>query len=229
LPKSDNSTPYTADIYDTQVRNTIPYYDLFHQATLDLLKAANSETKRWLDTGCGTGTLVQKALPLFQRTNFVLADPSKEMLKTAKKKLAYAPSERVQFLDPTSTQDLPTTLQSFNVITAIQSHHYISNKERIKATEVCFQLLNKDGIYVTFENIRPFTEKGVSLGKENWRNFQLQEGRNPDTVQKHLERFDVEYHPITLEEHLKILRKAGFPTVEILWYSCMQAGFYGVK
>jgi tRNA (cmo5U34)-methyltransferase len=229
MSKSDNSTPYFAAVYNSQVRSTIPYYDEFHQETINLIKAMHIEPKYWLDTGCGTGTLVQKALPLFPETKFILADPSAEMLNNAKRKFAGVPADRVQFLEPVNTQDLPESVTSPEVITAIQSHHYISRKERIKATTVCFDLLKPNGVYVTFENIRPLTSEGVKIGKENWRNFQLSKGRDAAKVQKHMERFDVEYHPITIEEHLSLLRNAGFSTVEMLWYSIMQAGFYCIK
>jgi tRNA (cmo5U34)-methyltransferase len=55
----------------------------------------------------------------------------------------------------------------------------------------------------------------------------------PRDIQKHkephFERFDSEYFPITIEEHLKLLRACGFKTVGLFWYSYMQAGFYGIK
>ena len=229
MSKSDNSTPHFAAVYDSQVRSTIPYYNEFHQETINLLKAMRIEPKCWLDTGCGTGTLVQKALQLFPLTKFILADPSAEMLNNAKRRFASVPADRVLFLEPTCTQELPKNLASPAVITAIQSHHYISKEERIKATDVCFALLKKNGVYVTFENIRPLTTQGEAIGKENWSIFQLSKGRDEATVKKHLERFDVEYHPITIQEHLSLLRKAGFSIVEMLWYSIMQAGFYAIK
>ena len=227
--QANNSTPHLATVYDAQVRITIPYYDSFHKETINLIKATRIDPKNWLDSGCGTGTLVQKALPIFPDTQFTLADPSQEMLNVAMSKLAGMGDNRVNFLVPMGTQNLPKNMAKTDVITAIQSHHYVSPKERVRATEVCFELLTKGGVYVTFENTRPFTNEGIEIGKENWKNFQLAQGRHSDTVQKHIERFDVEYHPITVEEHLSMLRRAGFSSVEMLWYSYMQAGFYGIK
>ena len=89
--------------------------------------------------------------------------------------------------------------------------------------------LNKGGIFITFENIRPFTEKGVETGKRTWGFYQLSRGKEEESVEKHLQRFGSEYFPITVEEHLKLYRECGFETVELLWYSCMQAGFYCIK
>jgi tRNA (cmo5U34)-methyltransferase len=225
--ESDNSTPHSAATYDAQVRKTIPYYDAFHEQTINLIKAMGLQPRTWLDTGCGTGTLAQKAMEEFPNTQFTLADPSAQMLDVAKNKLAGAVN--VKFLDASATQNLVSQKEEFDVITSIQSHHYLSPTERVKATAVCFELLSPGGVYVTFENIQPSTPKGTAIGKENWKLFQLSKGRESSVVDEHLKRFGVEYFPITVKEHISLLKKTGFSTVELLWYSYMQAGFYCIK
>ncbi|MGD0330643.1 MAG: class I SAM-dependent methyltransferase [Nitrososphaeria archaeon] len=225
----DNATPYLAVDYDAQIRATIPYYDTFHEEAINFVKATRKEPHMWLDTGCGTGTFVEKALFAFPNTHFILADPSEKMLLMAKKKLAYVSSDRVEFMKPVVTQDLGDFGKKLDVITAIQSHHYLASGERAKATKVCFELLPLGGVYITFENVRPVTPEGIVFGKEYWRHFQLAKGRDAATVERNLRRFDVEYFPITIMDHLSLLRKTGFSTAEILWYSYMQAGLYSIK
>lgn len=224
--RSDNSTPHSAAIYDVQVRKTIPYYDNLHDETLNILNAMHIEPKNWLDTGCGTGTLVEKALKQFPNTRFVLVDPSPQMLNEAKNKLKN--QANVTFLEAAPTQNL-TLQEEFDVVTAIQSHHYMMPPEREKATKTCYNLLKPKGVYITFENIQPFTSEGIAIGRENWKNFQIAEGREASAVEAHLKRFGVDYHPITVEEHLALLRKTGFRVVELLWYAYLQAGFYCIK
>lgn len=230
MKQSDNATPHLSAFYDSQILDTIPNYDRFHQEAIDTVKAAGVEPKVWLDTGAGTGTLVKDCMVQFPETLFILADPSEEMLAEAKKKLAEYGPERILFLDPAGTQDLslPAGLRP-DVVTAIQAHHYLSPSERKRATQVCHDALNKGGILISFENIRPFTEKGVETGKRKWGFYQLSRGKEEEAVEKHLERFGSEYFPITVEEHLKLYRECGFETAELLWYSCMQAGFYCIK
>jgi len=225
--QSDNATPHMSSNYDEQVRKTIPYYDSFHEETMYLIKAINLQPKNWLDTGCGTGTLVEEALKHFPNTGFVLVDPSPQMLSEAKRKLSSFPN--VTFLEAASTQQLSTLKEKFDVLTAIQSHHYSTFPQRTEATKVCFNLLAPRGVYVTFENIHPLTEQGKTIGLENWKSRQIQAGRDQKTAEQHMKRFGVEYFPITIEEHLTLLRKTGFSVVEMLWYSVMQAGFYCVK
>jgi tRNA (cmo5U34)-methyltransferase len=48
-------------------------------------------------------------------------------------------------------------------------------------------------------------------------------------VRSHLARFDVDYFPLTVAEHLQMLTQCGFRVVERFWCSVMQAGFYCVR
>ena len=226
MQKSDNLTSHLSSEYDSQIGNTIPYYGFFHQEIINLIESMDIKPNIWLDTGCGTGNLVEKALQKFPGTVFILADPSVEMLDESKEKLGDI--KGVEFLEPTPSQDISLSNPA-DVITSIQSHHYLSGDERCKAVKSCYNNLNENGVYVTFENISPLTEKGIEIGKEYWKKFQISKGKSIVDAENHIKRFGVEYFPITAEDHLALLRKSGFRVVELFWYSYMQAGFYCIK
>jgi tRNA (cmo5U34)-methyltransferase len=226
---TDNSTACKSVDYDSQIKKTIPFYDDFHKETIEIIKCIKPIPLSWLDTGCGTGTLVEKALPEFPETEFYLCDPSIGMMEQAKSKLAHF-GKRVQLLNSMQTNEIPDEYnEKYDVITAIQSHHYMSVLGRISATKKCYELLKESGLYITFENTKPFTEEGIEIGKCHWSKFQINEGRDADAVKNHMSRFNEEYFPITVEEHLELLRSAGFRVVELLWYSFMQSGYYCIK
>jgi len=225
---NDNKTPHFANEYDNKIRKTIPQYNFFHDETIDLIKTVHPSPSRWLDTGCGTGKLTEKAIESFGNTSFILADPSEAMLNIAKEKKSKNEKLEIQYLCA-CTQDIDCIKESFDVITAIQSHHYLDFDTRKKATVNCFRLLKQDGIYVTFENIRPNTEKGTQIGLERWKRFQLRQGKSEEEVNKHIDRFGIEYYPISIDSHINILHDVGFSIVEALWVSNMQAGFYAIK
>jgi tRNA (cmo5U34)-methyltransferase len=170
------------------------------------------------------------ALKEFPNTQFILGDPSPDMLNRAREKLSASSSKQIHFLEPIPTQQLNSKIcQKADVITAIQSHHYLSLEERKKAVQSCYDLLNENGVFITFENIRPATSEGIKIGKNNWKTFQLSHGRSEKIVNYHLQRFDTEYFPITIEDHFKLLKDSGFKVVELFWFSYMQAGFYAIK
>ena len=85
------------------------------------------------------------------------------------------------------------------------------------------------GVFVVFENIRPLSEKALPIALKRWEAYQIRCGKPPAEARQHIARFDTEYFPLTIPEHLRLLNETGFPAVEILWASCLQAGFYALK
>ena len=227
---SQNIKPHPPEDYDTKISSVLPYYSFFHQESINLIRSLPDTPNVWMDTGCGTGSLVAKAIEQFPDTKFLMLDPSEGMLQQARDKLSSYTPRRLEFLKTSATQDFSQELNERpDVITAIQCHHYLSRENRTKAVGVCYELLKEDGIFVSFENIRPLTEEGISVGKRYWGKFQSTHDRTEQEIETHLERLDTEYFPITVEEHLELLRETGFKVVEIFWYSYMQAGFYCIK
>ena len=225
---NDNNTAHNAGEYDGKIRATIPN-ERFHSETIDLVKSIKPLPEKWLDTGCGTGAFVVSALDDFKSTRFVLSDPSKEMLEIAREKLSHEGNNMIEILGPVSSQDLRLPDEGIDVITAIQAHHYLDQDGRRAAVENCFRMLRAGGIFITYENISPFTSSGIRVGLDRWKRFQIALGKGMEEAEKHVNRFGQDYYPITIEEHLGLLKEAGFSVVEILWVSYMQAGFYAIK
>ena len=220
----DNKTSQAAVLYDANVQKTIPRYATLHEETLELIRVLQPDPKTWLDTGCGTGTLIAKAGKIFDGVRFVAADPSAAMLEIAGEKLAGMDVEYEQ----TGSEGIFIN-SKFDIVTAIMAHHYLSAEQRIVATEKCFAALNPGGIYVTFETTRPFSQRGIAVGLQRWRLHQLASGKAEEEVEKHISRYGIELLPISIEDHLSLLRTTGFSVVEILWVSGLQAGFFAIK
>lgn len=220
----DNKTSQAANEYDANVHKTIPRYHLFHEEILDLVKAVVPQPQSWLDTGCGTGTLLAKALACFGRMRVVAADPAESMLSLAREKLRdYEIAYRLAGSEALDLAD------SFDVVTAVMAHHYLNEGMRFKATQNCYNRLRPGGVYITFETIRPSTERGTQIGLNRWQTAQVLNGKSPAAAEKHISRYGSELLPVTIAAHLNLLKEAGFATAEILWASGMQAGFYGIK
>ena len=60
-------------------------------------------------------------------------------------------------------------------------------------------------------------------------NFGMQSGRTLDEVKSHSARYNKEFFPITIKEHLELLNKTSFQVAELFWHSYMQSGFYAVQ
>lgn len=229
--ESDNTSSTPSETYDQSVRQIIPFYDKLISETLELVKTIKPEVNCWLDTGSGTGYLVRMALPLFPKTDFIIADPSEPMLKQARNHLSSLPNKRVKFLPPTTSEDLLLYKSELNpqIISAILCHHYLKRQIRREATMTCFQLLQTKGVFITFEIVAPETTAGIQIAIDHWRRYQVEHGRAPSVAEQHVKRFNSSYFPITIKDHLELLKEIGFQTVELFWLSHVHAGFYAIK
>ena len=227
---NDNTTPHKASEYDENIIKTIPFYECFHAETIDLINIYNSKCEKWLDIGCGTGSFVKRAYDIFTNTTFILSDFSKEMLNQAKNNFNENSMNRIKFVPSCGSQEINKYLsEKVDVITALQVHHYLSKEEREIATKNCYDLLNEHGIYITFENIKPLSEDGIQIGLNRWGSYQEKMGKDKESVVKHKARFNKAYFPITILEHLELLKNTGFDVYEVFWMSQMQCGFYAIK
>ena len=84
-------------------------------------------------------------------------------------------------------------------------------------------------MFITFENIRMSTEESDAIALSRWANFLAEHGNSEEDVQMHLNRRGVEVFPITIEEHIKLLRECGFRSADLIWTSYLQDGFWAVK
>lgn len=221
---NDNRSAYNSSVYDKNIVSTLPYYREYHYQIIDLLRAMGRKDIDWLDTGCGTGTLASRVFEHRDDVRFTLCDPSEQMLAIAKDKLQGRDVRTFTIPSQQMTFD-----SEFDIVTAVQSHHYLQPDERRVAVENCYRALRDGGVFVAFENIRMSDEASDKIALKRWENFLSDHLGDPALVKKHIDRRGVEVFPITIEEHIKLLREAGFKSVDVLWTSYLQAGFWAIR
>ncbi len=221
---NDNKSAYNSSIYDNKIVNVLPYYKEFHGQIIDLVNSMGLSSPDWLDTGCGTGTLARMVFEDREDARFTLCDPSENMLAGAKEKLQ---DRDIRYLCA-SSQELAFE-SGFDVVTAVQSHHYLQPDERKIAVEKCYKALRPGGVFITFENIRMSTDESDAVMLNRWAKFLADHRNSAEEVQMQLDRRGVETFPITIEQHIRLLRECGFRSSDLLWTSYLQAGLWAVK
>lgn len=220
----DNATPLNSDEYDHSINKTIPFHNEFFEQAFDVIEQCSFSELEWLDLGCGTGSLEKIAFERFPDPRFVMVDPSPQMLEKAQKKLGH---EGITYMCCGS--DAIEFDGCFNVVTAIRAHHYMHEAQRLKATEHVYRALKKGGVYINFENVTPEDEEVKTMELKRWGRYQIRHGKTEAEAREHNARCGVNYFPISIAEHIELLKKVGFEHIHVFWYSYMQMGIYAIK
>lgn len=149
---------------------------------------------RFLDVGCGTGTLIAKVLDEYPKTNFVGIDASRKAIGQARKLLRGTTAR----LDVMEAEAMAFS-NEFDIAYLGESLYSTQNKQ--KATDNCFSALKKKGIIAVIEGLLPTSgirtdENKLIMGMQL--DFALQG-----------QRF------LTSKEIQSILKKSGFRNVQL--------------
>lgn len=220
----DNASAFLSGEYDQEIKRTLPFYESFYEQVLDVVNAHFETELTWLDIGCGTGKMAEIAFQKADIRKFTFCDNSDQMIEIARRRFNNNCAEFIT----APIQELNIS-QKYNVITAIQVFHYLSQRERLSAIKKCHSSLDENGIFISFENFAPYTWTGKDLFMKRWRQYQISRGKSIVDCDKHMSRYGKQYFPISITEHLSLLHQSGFRTAEILWVSNMQVGMLGIK
>ena len=195
--QSDNASPVSSAGYDGQIQNSMPYYSEFAGQIIDVLKCTGRERFDWMDLGCGTGSLVEKAVKAFPGSRFVMADPAENMLALAKARFE---GRDFEFINAAS-QDVPVMKERFDVISAVQCHHYLSEAERVQVSRNIYESLRPEGFYFCFENIIYEDKEITDFEMRRWAQYRIRHGYARADLEEFLGRLGKNYFPITVREH----------------------------
>ncbi|GEM_PF-6578759 len=86
---SNRKAAFSAESYDRDILNTIPYYDEVYNQIADVVSVAFlNKAVSWLDVGGGTGKMAEVALEQCNVKKMICTDNSSAMLEAARQKSA---------------------------------------------------------------------------------------------------------------------------------------------
>lgn len=220
----DNVSAFSANEYNKKIKQTIPYYEDIYQQVIDIIQTLNIANIEWLDVGCGTGKMAEEALKHCDIKKLILCDTLLEMLHICENKFSVP---NIKFIKK-SIQEL-LYKEEFHVITTIQVNHYLKWEDRILAIRNCYNALKQNGVFITVENFAPSNEIIKNIFLERWKQCQIKNGKSEKESEQHINRYGVDYYPISIQNHITIMKQCGFNLVEVFWVSYMQIGLLGIK
>jgi tRNA (cmo5U34)-methyltransferase len=189
----------------------VPQYMDQQEFLCKLIPFDRNQSIRVLDLGSGPGVLSEFILKLFPQAQVIAFDLTEEMLEVCKQRLSEF-GERFEIRQGDFKID--SFDSGYDVILAGLTLHHLSDEERKEILLRLYGALNQKGIFLAREIVIDedafITDWHYSL----WRSFIRSNGEDDAFwYGKHKEKD----HPVSIENELAWLRKAGFTHAACHW------------
>lgn len=216
-----------AEVFDNMIKRSVPFYKNIQDVFCYFGRIFIKPYTHVYDLGCSTGYTIKKLSKLFPDENifYFAVDNSADMLARAKKRLGK--NDNVEYIK----QDLNKKFEIKNASMVIANlvMQFLKYSARLKLLKNIYAGLNRGGAVVLVEKVfnrnimlnRLFINKYHLFKKSNaYSNLEIK--RKDNSLKNILK-------PLTVEENIKLLKKAGFGNVEIFFCWFNFCGFIAVK
>jgi len=211
--------------FDSGIRQLLPRYDEMLNAIAHCIPPT---TQRILELGCGTGELSLKILHRCPSAQVIALDYSPRMLQFAKNKIESAgylnrwTGIEADFGDWTNEADKINIGIGFDAAVSSLAIHHLTNEMKLKLFQRIRESLNRKGVFWNADPILPESPALAAVYqavREEWAAFsgttlaeiRAKIGKSAPHGYSHPDQL------ATLDNHLQMLKTAGFETVAAPW------------
>ncbi len=181
-----------------------------------------------LDVGAGTGNLSRTVLEAIPGVYCVLMDFSANMLSAVP--LVLAPfAGRYETLVADFMDADYGEVKYEAIISSFAIHHCRGVEEYGALYEKFAKALKPGGIFVCCDVVAGANDTLSQLNEQGWCSFLKEQGLEAAEVERILSNYQVEDSPLDCPSHLRLLKEAGFSTVDVVWKRSNFAVYIGIK
>lgn len=209
--------------FDKMFFRVVPYYEEAMEAIVAAFPFKKTAKPRIIDMGCGTGNLTKKIATAYPKAEIICLDMAENMLKMSKAKLSKYPNITYWQGD---IRDFDFKGKYDAIVSSLVMHH-VEKKGKLQFYKKLHKVLRPGGIFYNFDILTSGNKPVNDLLYDNWKDYMGHSGLSPAKYNEMIRRHKVEDRPVTFEEEMNLLQKAGFKHVDVLWRRIQLGTVYG--
>jgi len=197
--------------YECLMERLVPRYKKQHEIIYDLLPQDTERKIRVLDLGCGNGALSKLVLKKLPNAHVVGFDLTPKMLEAYVKNLSeyrgkYELMQGDYRFDPIGS--------NYDIVLAGLTLQHLTWGQRKNFYRLIYTILNPKGSFISNDIIIDEDWDTRNQQYDNWMKFIESNGEDSEYwSDKHMKKD----YPVTLEDHFRWLKDAGFSKAESHW------------
>lgn len=203
-----------AEQYDGIIKKLIPYYHQMVDAIVNTIPFEHTSEIEVLDLGCGTGTVAKTVKDTFTKAKMTCMDISANMLQIAGGKLS----------DASDTTYINSNFYEFNfekkydsIVSSLALHHLVTKEDKLDFYSKIYSGLKAGGIFINADVVLASTDFLQKRYMEQWKSFMCRNVMKDEVENKWIPTYYEEDRPVSMMEHIEMLKEAGFADIDIVW------------
>ncbi len=221
-----NYDKYASEIYDDDIRRSIPGHDELHKAIEKVVRefSKKHEVKKILELGVGTGLTSEKILKLIPTASLMAIDFSEQMTGGAKKRLSKYNVKYV--LGDYSELKFDS---DFDMVLSVIGIHHQNDEGKKKLFRKISNCLKSGGIFIFGDLVTYKDKKKAAVNDARHYHHLVENARDDQALEEwaHHHKFLNLLAPI--EYQIEWLKKAGFSSVEVKYEHLNTALIIAIK
>ena len=197
--------------YDCLMQKLVPRYKKQHEIIYDLLPESTTKKIRVLDLGCGNGALSKLVLKKLPNAHVIGFDITPKMLEAYIENLS---EYRGRYELMQGDYRFDSIGNNYDIVLAGLTLQHLTWGQRKSFYRLINTILKPEGSFISNDIIIDEDWDIRNRQYDNWLKFIKSNGEDPEYwFDKHMKKD----YPITLEDHFKWLKEAGFHKLECHW------------
>lgn len=197
--------------YESLMEKVVPQYKKQHEIIYELLPGEAGEKTRVLDLGCGNGVLSKLVLKKNPQAYVVGFDLTPKMLEAYLQNLSEY-NGRYELIQGDYRFD--SIGSNYDAVLAGLTLHHLTWGQRKDFYRLIYDILAEGGVFILNDIIIDEDWDTRKKHYDSWMQFIESNGEDPDYW---LTRHKKKDFPVTLEDHFKWLKEAGFSETACHW------------
>lgn len=219
-----------AQVFDDMVSRSVPFYSVIQDAEMQLAATFAQPGSRIVDLGCSTGTTLAKAgrIAELQDCQLVGVDNSEPMLEKAHEKLkSVGLADRSELICADLLDEFD--ISNASVVFLNWTLQFVRPLKRDHLIRRIYNSLNEGGVLIMAEKVLAEDSMINGLYIDYYYDYKREQSYTNEEIARKREALENVLIPYHVDENMELLRRAGFPTVDIFFKWFNWAGFIAVK
>ena len=214
--------------FDNHIKRSVPGYDVSLNLITELSTYFLTDNSICYDVGFSTGKLISNILKFNKgkKLKIIGVEPEKKMVNFFKKTETYRKSNNIKIINKNIEN---VRLQNCDLIISHYTLQFIRQNLRLSILKKFYKNLSLGGAFIIFEKIHGNNPRFEKIFSDLLTDFKLKNNFSDEEIVNKNKAIRGVLNPLSINENLNLLRKAGFKNLQIIYHNINFAGILGIK